>query len=128
MTLRGAVRSLRHGYDGRFTADRTLACRVSGTECIAFTGLIAGPDLVEPLGNGALPPECDHLLQEHVLDDPYRLADTASTAATATGLPLAAVTARLTAEHALRWDTAAPVAGKDLLRRCPCGLAPNPAR
>ena len=128
VTLRGATRSLRHGYDGRFTSDQTLACRVSGTECTVFSGLIAGADIVGPLGNGGLPPECDELLRELVLDDPYRLADTASAAATATGLPLAAVTDRLTAEHALRWDTAAPVAGKDLLRAVSmrAGMEPSP--
>jgi hypothetical protein len=116
VTLRGAVRSLRHGYDGRFTADQTLACRVSGTECVAFTGLVAGSDLVDPLGNGALPPECDQLLQELVLDDPYRLADTAAAATAASGLPATAVSDRLLAEHALRWDATSSVTGKDLLR------------
>ena len=37
-----------------------------------FTGLVSGSDLVERLGNGGLPPECDELLREHVLEDPYR--------------------------------------------------------
>jgi hypothetical protein len=116
VTVRGAVRSLRHGYDGRLTADGTLACRVSGLECTSFDGLVNGADIVTPLGNGALPPECDSLLQELVLDDPYRVTDVAAFAANATGLPQSAVLSRLTAEHALRWDISMPAHGKDLLR------------
>ncbi len=116
VTVRGAARSLRHGYDGRLTADGTLACRVSGLECTAFEGLVTGADLVAPLGNGALPPECDSLLQELVLDDPYTVDEVATFAATLSGLPEAAVQSRLVAEHALRWDVSMPAQGKDLLR------------
>ena len=116
VTVRGAVRSLRHGYDGRLTVDGTLACRVSGQECTALQGLVNGSDIVAPLGNGALPPECDSLLQELVLDDPNGVADIAAFAASASGLPEAAVLGRLQAEHVLRWDVSLPAAGKDLLR------------
>ena len=116
VTVRGAVRSLRHGYDGRLTADGTLACRVSGQECTALQGLVNGSDIVAPLGNGALPPECDSLLQELVLDDPNGVTDIAAFAASASGLPEAAVLGRLQAEQVLRWDVSLPAAGKDLLR------------
>lgn len=116
VTVRGAARSLRHGYDGRLTADGTLACRVSGLECTSFEGLVNGSDLVAPLGNGALPPECDSLLQELVLDDPYHVDDVAAFAAGASQLPEAAVLSRLVAEQALRWDVTVPAQGKDLLR------------
>jgi hypothetical protein len=116
VTVRGAVRSLRHGYDGRLTADGTLACRVSGQEFTAFEGLVNGSDIVAPLGNGALPPECDSLLQELVLDDPNGTTDIAAAAAAAADLPEAAVLGRLQAEQVLRWDVSLPAAGKDLLR------------
>jgi hypothetical protein len=115
VTLRALNRSLRHGYDGRFNADGTLACRVSGEERTQFAGLLDGSELVAPLENGGLPPECDDLLRELALDDVTQLEQTAAFAAQARSLPLEAVTARLRAEHALRWDTAAPLAGKDAL-------------
>ena len=128
VTLRSVNRSLRHGYDGRFGTDGSLACRVSGEERTQFAGLVDGSELVAPLGNGALPPECDRLLQELVLDDPTRLQETATYAATARSLPAEQVTARLAAEHALRWDTTAAPAGKDLLRAVSlwAGTEPSP--
>ena len=76
--FRGATRSLRHGYDGRLSPDDTLACRVSGLEVTRLAGLLDGADLVAPLGNGALPPECDTLLQELAVDD-YTYAGSAAT-------------------------------------------------
>jgi hypothetical protein len=115
VTLRALNRSLRHGHDGRFSADGTLACRVSGEERTRFAGLLDGSELVAPLGNGGLPPECDELLRELALDDVTQLEQTAAFAAQARSLPLPAVTARLQAEHALRWDTTAAPAGRDAL-------------
>ena len=104
ITLRGLSRSLRHGYDGRLSADGTLACRVSGLEVTRLAGLLDGADLVRPLGNGALPPECDTLLQELVIDDYTYVSEAAAYAAAQTGLSADAVAARMTAEHALRYD------------------------
>ena len=128
VTLRAVNRSLRHGYDGRFTTDGTLACRISGQERTQFAGLVDGAELVAPLGNGGLPPECDDLLAELVLDDTTQLQQTAAYAANARSLPVEQVTARLTAEHALRWDTTADPAGKDLLRAASlwAGTEPSP--
>jgi hypothetical protein len=116
ITLRGLGRSLSHGYDGRLSADGTLACRVSGLEVTRLAGLVDGADLVRPLGNGALPPECDTLLQELVIDDYTYANEAAAYAAAQTGLPADAVAARMTAEHALRYDvseltTVRPLAG-----------------
>lgn len=128
VTLRAVNRSLRHGNDGRYTTDGTLACRLSGQERTQFAGLVDGSELVAPLGNGGLPPECDALLAELVLDDTTQLSQTAAYAANARSLPLGQVTARLTAEHALRWDTTADPAGKDLLRAASlwAGTEPSP--
>jgi hypothetical protein len=105
LTLRGLSRSLRHGYDGRLSADGTLACRVSGLEVTRLAGLFDAAEVVSPLGNGALPPECDTLLQELVIDDYTYVGQAAAYAGTKTGLPVAAVTSRMVAEHALRYDT-----------------------
>jgi hypothetical protein len=138
LTLRGLNRSLRHGHDGRLSADGTLACRVSGLEVTRLAGLFNASEVVSPLGNGGLPPECDTLLQELVIDDYTYVGQAAAYAAATTGLPANAVTDRMVAEHALRYDTseltassgaASPVAasihavsavtiqsGKDLLR------------
>ena len=116
VTLRTVNRSLRHGYDGRFNPDDTLSCRVSGEARTQFAGLVDGAELVAPLGNGGLPPECDDLLCELVLEDTTQLPATASYAAQARSLPVAAVTARLTAEYALRWDSTVSPAAKDAMR------------
>jgi hypothetical protein len=125
VTIRGLARSLRHGYDGRLSPDNTLACRVSGLEVISLAGLFNAAEVVAPLGNGALPPECDTLLQELVVDDYTYLEQAAAYAASRTQLPIASVTARMVAEHALRYDTTsmsltagalAAQSGKDLLR------------
>lgn len=104
ITLRGLGRSLSHGYDGRLSADGTLACRVSGLPVTRLAGLVDGADLVRPLGNGALPPECDTLLQELAIDDYTYVNEAAAYAAAQTGLPPGAVAARMAAEHALRYD------------------------
>jgi hypothetical protein len=104
ITLRGLGRSLSHGYDGRLSADGTLACRISGLEVTRLAGLLDGADLVRPLGNGALPPECDTLLHELVIDDYTYVNEAAAYAAAQTGLPADAVADRMTAEHALRYD------------------------
>ena len=127
-TLRAVNRSLRHGYDGRFATDGTLACRLSREERTQFAGLVDGAELVAPLGNGGLPPECDDLLAELVLEDTTQLHQTAAYAANARSLPVEQVAARLTAEHALRWDTTADPAGKDLLRAASlwAGTEPSP--
>ncbi len=73
VTLQGLQRSLRHGYDGRFAADGTVSCRVSGQVPTSYAGVVDGYELVLPLPNGGIPPECDDLLRELVLDDVSRI-------------------------------------------------------
>jgi hypothetical protein len=73
--LRGAGRSLRHGWDGRFTADGRLACRLPTDVVGGLRGLVTGerlPEGLRTLGSGALPPEVDLLVREVALTDPYR--------------------------------------------------------
>ena len=127
ITLRGLSRSLRHGYDGRLSADGTLACRVSGLEVTRLAGLLDGGDLVRPLGNGALPPECDTLLQELVIDDYTYVSEAAAYAAAQTGLAADAVAARMTAEHALRYDVSELTTVRPLAADAAAGAAAGPS-
>lgn len=77
--LQGARRSFKHGYDGRFSPDGTLQCRLTGT-CVHEFSPLHG-DIVEPaiypddvldrkVENGSVPPECDELLGEAAILDP----------------------------------------------------------
>jgi hypothetical protein len=101
LTLVGAGRSLRHGRDGRYTADGTLACRLTGEPVDGMHAVVHGSDVVASLGHGGLPPECDALLAEAALTDPFRAQETAAAAVRASGGPTTAVTARVLGEVAL---------------------------
>ncbi len=101
VTLQGLQRSLRHGYDGRFAADGSVACRVSGQVPTSYAGVVDGYEIVLPLPNGALPPECDDLLRELVLDDVSRIDEVSQYVAGRLALDPAAVQDRLGAEWLL---------------------------
>ena len=101
LTLVGAGRSLRHGRDGLHSADGTLACRLTGEPVSAMHGVVQGADVVASLGHGGLPPECDALLAEAALIDPFRADETAAVAVRRSGGPEKAVTARVRGEVAL---------------------------
>lgn len=88
--VQGGKISYKHGADGRFSADGSLICRLTGFElnelsCNPLTGLpmrpsIRGDDILERgVENGSVPPDCELLLYETVLLDP-------GSAATAAGL------------------------------------------
>jgi hypothetical protein len=77
--VQGVNRSFKHGYDGRFSPDGTLQCRLSGT-CLHEFAALHG-DIVEPaifpedildrgVENGSVPPECEELLGEAAILDP----------------------------------------------------------
>ncbi|HYK35311.1 hypothetical protein [Alloacidobacterium sp.] len=79
--IQGAARSFKHGNDGNYNSDGTLSCRLTGfynTElsCMDPSGALIrysvhGEDLLtRGLENGSVPPECDDLLKESVLQDP----------------------------------------------------------
>jgi len=82
LLVRGARRAFRHGGDGRFTHDGTLACRLSGACVTALSAqppgaaaaarVVVRPEalLARGLDNGSVPAECDDLLRELVLLDP----------------------------------------------------------
>lgn len=105
LALRGARRSLRHGGDGRGSADRKLSCRWPHHAYQDVPGLVAGKDLIGSLGNGSVPPEVLRLAREAALHDPYhddRLA-LASAPVRAGVLPATLVFNRLRAESLLRF-------------------------
>ena len=69
--IRGAHRSLRHGHDGRGSADGKLTCRWPTHVIQELPGLIAKERFITSLGNGGVPAEALELAREAVLHDPY---------------------------------------------------------
>ena len=107
VVVRGAARSLRHGADGRFTADGLLACRLPSQVVSGYTGLLAADRLpagLTTVGSGAVPSEIDLLLRELVLTDPYRWREAVGwvKGGLQAAVPEEAVATRLRAETALR--------------------------
>ncbi len=103
--LRGAVRSFRHGGDGRFTAAGQLACRLPSQLVKGLHGILEGESLpagLVSLGSGAVPPEVDLLLREAVLTDPYRWREIVRFIDETSGKRGANVENRVKAEMALR--------------------------
>jgi hypothetical protein len=76
---------LRHGNDGRHAPDGTLACRLTGEPGDRWHGILDAHDVASPLGSGSIPPECDSLLAELVLSDPFHANDTVGAAARRAG-------------------------------------------
>ncbi len=101
LAVRGAGRSQRHGYDGRFDPGETLACRLSGQPVRGYAHLIAGRQVVAPLGHGGLPVECDELVREAALSDPAALDHLVSLVPPALGWSTTQVKNRLAAESVL---------------------------
>ena len=100
VAVRGARRSLRHGGDGRASADGRLRCRWPTQVISEVTGVVSGETLIVSLGNGAIPEEVVLLAREAVLHDPYHGAWLAGTATPGGG---GIVGSRLAAEAALRF-------------------------
>ena len=136
LLVRGARRAFRHGGDGRFTHDGTLACRLSGACVTSLSAVPPGaasaarvvvrPEtlLARGLDNGSIPAECEDLLREVALLDPGSfMAATANSAAAATPLAQTLVVEQ-TAWWALREPRldAAPV----LVSSCLEGSLPSP--
>jgi hypothetical protein len=109
LSLQGLNRSLRHGYDGRFEPDETLACRLSGDPVSGYDGLLAGDDLLQAgIQHGGVPAEAQELLREAAVEDPFAVDDIAEVGSDRTGLPKAAVRARVEAESRLLLRTWQP--------------------
>lgn len=104
VAVRGLRRSLRHGGDGRGSADGKLTCRWPTHVVTEISGLIEETRFLRSLGNGSLPPETLTLAREAMLIDPYHDGWTARAVATSrTDLP--AIQRRLVAESVLRFGT-----------------------
>jgi hypothetical protein len=102
VALRGAGRSLRHGGDGRGSADGKLTCRWPTQAITEISGVIAKERFIQSLGNGAIPGEVLTLAREALLHDPYH--DEWLTASVAPpGADSNAVLRRLKAESVLRF-------------------------
>jgi len=102
VAIRGASRSLRHGNDGRGSADGKLTCRWPTHVIDEISGVIAKDRFVRSLGNGAVPSEALTLAREAVLHDPYH-DEWIARAITPAGASASGVLARLKAESVLRF-------------------------
>ncbi|MBI5721694.1 MAG: hypothetical protein HZC37_28810 [Burkholderiales bacterium] len=100
--LRGASRSLRHGGDGRASADGKLTCRWPTHVIQEITGLVARERFLRSLGNGGVPGEVLTLAREALLHDPYH-DEWLATAVAPPGFDVKRVLARLQAESLLRF-------------------------
>jgi len=120
--LEGLERSLRHGHDGMHTASGALACRLSGDEVTALSGVVEGSELLAArLEHGGIPPEVEDLLAEAALTDHTATDRIARIAAERRGLPAQAVRTRVDAEARLRLRAMAP--GSDAARLYALSLA-----
>ncbi|WP_372525436.1 hypothetical protein [Piscinibacter sp.] len=102
VAVRGAARSLRHGGDGRGSADGKLTCRWPTHVIQEVTGIIAPDRFIRSLGNGAVPNEVLTLAREALLHDPYH-DEWIAAAVAPPGTDGKAVLQRLKAESVLRF-------------------------
>lgn len=102
VAVRGASRSLRHGNDGRFSADGKLTCRWPSHVVASIDGVIASDRFIASLGNGSIPAEVLNLAREALLHDPYHDEWIAAALAPA-GSARTALLKRLKAESVLRY-------------------------
>ena len=103
VAVRGANRSQRHGYDGRFDAGERLACRLSGQPVKGYADLLTGTAVVQAVGSGAVPGECDELIREAALEDPFAIGQLVSLIPTDLGWLAGQARARLDAEVTLNY-------------------------
>jgi len=102
VALRGAGRSLRHGGDGRGSADGKLTCRWPTHVITEIEGVIAKDRFVKSLGNGSVPAEALTLAREVLLHDPYH-DEWIAAAVAPPGTGRNALLTRLKAESVLRF-------------------------
>jgi hypothetical protein len=102
VALRGAGRSLRHGGDGRGSADGKLTCRWPTHVITEIDGVIAKDRFIRSLGNGSVPAEALTLAREVLLHDPYH-DEWIAAAVAPPGVGRNALLTRLKAESVLRF-------------------------
>lgn len=103
IALRGVKRSLRHGRDGRFSADGRLHCRWPSQVAQEIEGVVDGASLIRSLGNAAIPDEVLRLARNALITDPHLGKWLAAAAAPRRGLEAEVTGARLAAEAMLRF-------------------------
>ena len=115
LLVQNADRSYKHGYDGRFSEDGKLICRLSGftvtelscSDPVTVGGRygVSGADVLERgMENGSVPPDCEDLLRELVLLDPGS-AYAAAQVSVSTDTNLAARIQNLQVEQTAWWAT-----------------------
>ena len=102
VAIRGASRSLRHGGDGRGSADGRLTCRWPTQVISEISGVIPKSRFIRTLGSGSIPPEALSLAREVLLHDPYH-DEWLSQAVAPTLNDRPAILQRLKAESVLRF-------------------------
>lgn len=102
LALRGIGRSLRHGGDGRGSADGKLTCRWPTHVIAEIDGVIAKDRFIRSLGNGSVPSEVLTLAREALLHDPYH-DEWIAAALAPPGSGRTALLTRLKAESVLRF-------------------------
>jgi hypothetical protein len=115
--LQGCGRSYKHGADGRYSEDNKLICRLTGfahteTACSSIGGgpvgrpSITGDDLLQNgIENGSVPPECEDLLRETVLQDPGTAVPSAQISTNLQGAALQSIAQNFMVEQTSWWAT-----------------------
>lgn len=102
LAVRGGGRSLRHGGDGRGSADGKLSCRWPTHVIAEIDGVITKDRFIRSLGNGSVPAEVLTLAREALLHDPYH-DEWIAAALAPPGAGRNALLTRLKAESVLRF-------------------------
>ena len=103
VAIRGPRRSLRHGWDGRFSPDGQLLCRWPSQIPPGYEQLLDGVRLLPSVGSGALPTEVVALAREALTQSPYLRTWLAQAANAQRGVDAAMAATRIGAEIALRF-------------------------
>jgi hypothetical protein len=103
VAIRGPHRSLRHGWDGRFSPDGRLLCRWPSQIPPGYEQLLDGARLLPSVGSGALPTEVVALAREALTQSPYLRTWLAKAASAQRGIDAATAATRIGAEIALRF-------------------------
>jgi hypothetical protein len=103
VAVKGPRRSLRHGWDGRFSPDGRLLCRWPSQIPQGYAQLVDGARLLPSVGSGALPPEVVALAREALTQSPYLWRWLAEVARSQRGIDAATAATRIGAEVMLRY-------------------------
>lgn len=107
VAVKGPRRSLRHGWDGRFSPDGRLLCRWPSQVPEGYAQLVDGSRLLPSIGSGALPPEVLALAREALTQSPYLWKWLAEVARSQRGIDAETAATRIGAEVMLRYGPSA---------------------